>query len=381
MIWIILCIAFLSSIDGNLCRKSGDNRPLYQKVTGRHGRAFLFSHAMNIVVGPKEDRNLTTGLHTVADISCADCQEVLGWKYERAYEASQKYKEGKFIFEKSKIVQENWNLSTNSDCQLSLVVHPCIVPCIRIRYKTPSFRLNGWKQMEKKLRTWQRLLAILWFPCLSELGVLEGSDADLISDVPMPPLVEYPQLPGLPPLFSFQTILQSLTDVWFGLSQLPYCFVAPLCRREFQAMKNIGCHGTVKSTVIRTESTRSCEGAVILSGHKSCNLLQLLRRIPIYYSLRNCQCRSMEHSAFDSTCIRHMVRTRKHGKYIIIHFSIFGDNRVSEASSPCSIHRLNGQLCISVLHLSSSSLRELSLHPPLFLMSEILISSTPPLHG
>ncbi|KAJ6748737.1 PROTEIN YIPPEE-LIKE [Salix purpurea] len=59
---------------------------------GRHGRAFLFSHAMNIVVGPKEDRNLTTGLHTVADISCADCQEVLGWKYERAYEVSQKYK-------------------------------------------------------------------------------------------------------------------------------------------------------------------------------------------------------------------------------------------------------------------------------------------------
>ncbi|EXC21405.1 hypothetical protein L484_011847 [Morus notabilis] len=75
---------------------------------GRHGRAFLFSHAMNIVVGPKEDRHLMTGLHTVADISCADCREVLGWKYERAYEASQKYKEGKFIFEKSKIVKENW---------------------------------------------------------------------------------------------------------------------------------------------------------------------------------------------------------------------------------------------------------------------------------
>ncbi|KAG2239851.1 hypothetical protein Bca52824_091377 [Brassica carinata] len=42
---------------------------------GRTGRAFLFSHAMNIVVGPKEDRNLLTGLHTVADISCADCNE------------------------------------------------------------------------------------------------------------------------------------------------------------------------------------------------------------------------------------------------------------------------------------------------------------------
>ncbi|GJN35037.1 hypothetical protein PR202_gb23764 [Eleusine coracana subsp. coracana] len=75
---------------------------------GRNGRAFLFSHAMNVVMGPKEDRQLMTGLHTVADIYCHDCREVLGWKYERADEEAQKYKEGKFIFEKSKIVKENW---------------------------------------------------------------------------------------------------------------------------------------------------------------------------------------------------------------------------------------------------------------------------------
>ncbi|KAI5329283.1 hypothetical protein L3X38_028680 [Prunus dulcis] len=62
---------------------------------------------MNITVGPKEDRQLMTGLHTVADVSCCDCREVLGWKYERAYEETQKYKEGKFILEKSKIVKEN----------------------------------------------------------------------------------------------------------------------------------------------------------------------------------------------------------------------------------------------------------------------------------
>ncbi|BFG20548.1 hypothetical protein CerSpe_068220 [Prunus speciosa] len=45
---------------------------------GRNGRAFLFSHAMNITVGPKENRQLMTGLHTVADASCCDCHEVLG---------------------------------------------------------------------------------------------------------------------------------------------------------------------------------------------------------------------------------------------------------------------------------------------------------------
>ncbi|CAN1779241.1 Protein yippee-like At4g27745 [Linum perenne] len=75
---------------------------------GRQGRAFLFSHAMNVAVGEKEDRNLATGLHTVADVYCSDCREVLGWKYERAYQETQKYKEGKFILEKSKIVKENW---------------------------------------------------------------------------------------------------------------------------------------------------------------------------------------------------------------------------------------------------------------------------------
>ncbi|KAI4340938.1 hypothetical protein MLD38_025726 [Melastoma candidum] len=76
---------------------------------GRNGRVFLFSHAVSVNVGPREDRNLLTGLHTIADISCVDCNEVLGWKYERAYEASQKYKEGKFILEKAKIVKsDDW---------------------------------------------------------------------------------------------------------------------------------------------------------------------------------------------------------------------------------------------------------------------------------
>ena len=62
---------------------------------------------MNVTTGAKEDRQLMTGLHMVADIHCCDCREVLGWKYDRAYEESQKYKEGKFIFDKAKIVQEN----------------------------------------------------------------------------------------------------------------------------------------------------------------------------------------------------------------------------------------------------------------------------------
>jgi len=59
---------------------------------------------------------MITGRHTVADISCKCCRAVVGWTYVctivrnsaathilqlRAFEESQKYKEGKFIIEKA----------------------------------------------------------------------------------------------------------------------------------------------------------------------------------------------------------------------------------------------------------------------------------------
>ena len=45
----------------------------------------------------------------MSDIYCSCCQQVLGWKYLQAFEESQKYKEGKFIIEKAKMVKEgNW---------------------------------------------------------------------------------------------------------------------------------------------------------------------------------------------------------------------------------------------------------------------------------
>ncbi|KAG1662309.1 hypothetical protein FOA52_011467 [Chlamydomonas sp. UWO 241] len=73
---------------------------------GRHGRAYLCSNVVNVSVGAKEQRLLITGLHTVADITCNHCATVLGWKYEHAFEPSQKYKEGKFIVEKRWLMQD-----------------------------------------------------------------------------------------------------------------------------------------------------------------------------------------------------------------------------------------------------------------------------------
>ncbi|KAG7357234.1 Yippee zinc-binding/DNA-binding /Mis18, centromere assembly family protein [Nitzschia inconspicua] len=77
---------------------------------GRHGRAYLFDHCVNVTIGPAEDRALITGLHSVCDIFCKRCNHMVGWTYAKAYEASQKYKEGKFIVEKINLHLEE------SDC-------------------------------------------------------------------------------------------------------------------------------------------------------------------------------------------------------------------------------------------------------------------------
>lgn len=67
---------------------------------GRHGRAYLFDQCVNVTAGTAEDRLLITGMHSVCDIFCNRCRSMVGWTYARAYEPSQKYKEGKYIIEK-----------------------------------------------------------------------------------------------------------------------------------------------------------------------------------------------------------------------------------------------------------------------------------------
>lgn len=74
---------------------------------GSQGRAYLFNSVVNIGCGPAEERYLLTGLHAVADIYCESCKTTLGWKYEHAFESSQKYKEGKYIIELAHMIKEN----------------------------------------------------------------------------------------------------------------------------------------------------------------------------------------------------------------------------------------------------------------------------------
>ncbi|KAL0452393.1 UNVERIFIED_CONTAM: protein yippee-like [Sesamum latifolium] len=93
------------------CRKCRNPIALHQDLLSKSfkaktGQAFMFGHAMNIVVGAKEDKQLMTGYYTIANIFCSKCGEEMGWTYVRAFDAREKYKEGRYIVEKAKIVKE-----------------------------------------------------------------------------------------------------------------------------------------------------------------------------------------------------------------------------------------------------------------------------------
>ncbi|KAK7335129.1 hypothetical protein VNO80_26903 [Phaseolus coccineus] len=72
----------------------------------RRGKAYLFNNVVNFTLGTPEERMMLSGLHTVADIFCCSCGQIIGWKYESAHEKSQKYKEGRFVLERGRIVDE-----------------------------------------------------------------------------------------------------------------------------------------------------------------------------------------------------------------------------------------------------------------------------------
>lgn len=59
-------------------------------------RGYLFSAAVNMVLGASKTENFTTGSYQIAWVKCAKCQAQMGWKYISAESASNTSKEGKF---------------------------------------------------------------------------------------------------------------------------------------------------------------------------------------------------------------------------------------------------------------------------------------------
>ncbi|KAL2931897.1 hypothetical protein RDABS01_037307 [Bienertia sinuspersici] len=130
---------FLVELDGKYYRCKFCESPLAladdilsRSFNCRQGRAYLFENAsvtvmfefilfyrVNVTVGPEEDRLMMSGVHTVADIFCCGCGQLLGWKYMEAREKHQKYKEGKVVLERWRI-NEDSNEEFNADARRNL---------------------------------------------------------------------------------------------------------------------------------------------------------------------------------------------------------------------------------------------------------------------
>ncbi|XP_023515367.1 protein yippee-like isoform X2 [Cucurbita pepo subsp. pepo] len=102
---------FVVNLEGQIysCKYCRTHLALYHDIISksfhcRHGKAYLFNKVVNVWLGKIEERLMMTGMHTVADLFCVGCGSIVGWKYETAHEKSQKYKEGKFVLERVKVV-------------------------------------------------------------------------------------------------------------------------------------------------------------------------------------------------------------------------------------------------------------------------------------
>lgn len=85
------CRSHLANSDGLMSKQ----------FQGQHGQAYLFRYVVNVSEGPEKEKQMTTGKHTITTVFCCQCDTEVGWRYIKAYEDDQKYKEGACILEKA----------------------------------------------------------------------------------------------------------------------------------------------------------------------------------------------------------------------------------------------------------------------------------------
>ena len=76
-----ICSAILSYVLVVNLSQGSDTFRLLQSFHSRAGKAYLFLSAVNVITAAKEQRLMTTGLHTVCDLFCNGCMQPIGWKY------------------------------------------------------------------------------------------------------------------------------------------------------------------------------------------------------------------------------------------------------------------------------------------------------------
>ncbi|OIT22234.1 protein yippee-like protein, partial [Nicotiana attenuata] len=67
-------------------------------------KSYLFSNVVNITFGPNEEKMIHSAMHTIADIFCCCCGQIVGLKFVAAPSGdNHKNKEGNFVLEKEQI--------------------------------------------------------------------------------------------------------------------------------------------------------------------------------------------------------------------------------------------------------------------------------------
>jgi len=101
------CLVSLDQSKAFSCKECGTDIALKEDIESKcyqvgqgtfteKKRGYLFSNAVNTVLGAKKTENFTTGAYQIAWAKCAKCQAQMGWKYISAESASNTSKEGKF---------------------------------------------------------------------------------------------------------------------------------------------------------------------------------------------------------------------------------------------------------------------------------------------
>ncbi|KAI0327618.1 yippee-domain-containing protein [Cubamyces sp. BRFM 1775] len=72
---------------------------------GHAGKAALFTTAKNIILDPPSILLMDSGAYTIQEFICKSCESYLGWKFMRAHDGPERWKEGHFIVELD-LVQE-----------------------------------------------------------------------------------------------------------------------------------------------------------------------------------------------------------------------------------------------------------------------------------
>ncbi|KAI0765484.1 hypothetical protein C8Q74DRAFT_1161828, partial [Fomes fomentarius] len=66
---------------------------------GHAGKAALFTETRNVALDPPSILLMDSGAYTIQEFICTSCEAYLGWKFARAHDGSERWKEGHYILE------------------------------------------------------------------------------------------------------------------------------------------------------------------------------------------------------------------------------------------------------------------------------------------